>query len=990
MPVKEFKFKLKDVKDRKLSLLYDDDDHSLQVLVDGVLAGRDEQGTRYVIEDDSGNEIRFESGLDENWKPWLKANGEDVKLASALAWYQWVWIGLPVVLVFTGGMIGGMFGGAATYLNYVIMQSSRSAAVRYGVTMALSISAFFCYVIAVVLMNIAFGTQQGRSFVDAFKQGYSSAYESVTPDPAKPEGIPNVYVDNGSTSFLEFSVDGKAQGEIKPFEYKSLNLKPGKHKFVFNENKKEFDTIGAEVVKNKVCIINPKALSNFVIEKASFSSFNLVPGAGGTSFENIKGQKTASADYGLLEGVPEKIQVKSKAGEMGKIEYRTKLLKAFPENLGSQQAYAILKDEANSLKIFYYDDKDKFIIWLLNALGKEPRKPEYRDMLLDYSKKTEKYVLEAALKSLNNYVEEIPDDTLVALALADEKVNSSGMSSDSPAIDGRTGWAMKALLKRGKLALIAKDFPKLKKSQQATMLRIALMEGSDSLKKSLIDAVLDSPVLQDEFMLSSLLGIVASKEFVPDEVQMEKIDAMISKIEMDRVKKHWEKTWQEKLQAIAADGASNSYLDKKIMETFKSPDRQDFKLLVSFVKKGNYKPVLELFKSLPGYAKLDVLRALPYSKSEKVPQEAIELAWIGVNDGSDDLWRYGLHYLSANYPSRSEFLKKSWEYYSKIPDEKKKKEFARELWSCSYSHIDRMTVQELCMVASESPTEDFVKAAIGKLDRDRDKRAENFTELAKVYPSTGNEASRAMMMRQMKEVSYLQFAFRKQEDFKAIKDLIQLGLEDKSASAREPALEAAFKMENTEFPAEEAALKIISGADEQTRKNLQNGFDRWTCEIWRNKTSDRNERAKALSKITAVLERTEDKEIAKFANNSLANPDESEKTYVEALLRIADKNKLPDAREDSLRRLASLDVQKSPAVLAQILKSLEDPDLKVRYNAFCLAAPKSRDDKEGKILAKLKSVSAKETDPKTKSDMERILKSYLPSAPQPAKAPAKR
>jgi len=139
-------------------------------------------------------------------------------------------------------------------------------------------------------------------------------------------------------------------------------------------------------------------------------------------------------------------------------------------------------------------------------------------------------------------------------------------------------------------------------------------------------------------------------------------------------------------------------------------------------------------------------------------------------------------------------------------------------------------------------------------------------------------------------------------------------------------------------------------------------------------------------KLSAILERTDDKDIAKFANSSLDHPDPMEKDYIDALIRIADKNNLADARSDSLMRLSSLGDKMGPTVLAQMMKSLDDPDRNVKYQAFTLLSYRIREDKEGKVLARMQAVAVKETDPKTKADMERILKSYLPAAPaQPVK-----
>jgi hypothetical protein len=72
--------------------------------------------------------------------------GRTIQLVEPLAWYQWLWTGIPLVLALLGGAIGGALGGVAMVFNIRILRSDRSGILRYALTALLSVGALGAYV----------------------------------------------------------------------------------------------------------------------------------------------------------------------------------------------------------------------------------------------------------------------------------------------------------------------------------------------------------------------------------------------------------------------------------------------------------------------------------------------------------------------------------------------------------------------------------------------------------------------------------------------------------------------------------------------------------------------------------------------------------------------------------------------------------------------------------------------------------------------------
>jgi hypothetical protein len=81
--------------------------------------------------------------------PNLEVGGQTIQLVPALEWYQYVWMGIPIILVFLGGAVGGLCGGLAAGISSRVFRSDRSEAAKYGLTGLISLGAFFTYFVVV-------------------------------------------------------------------------------------------------------------------------------------------------------------------------------------------------------------------------------------------------------------------------------------------------------------------------------------------------------------------------------------------------------------------------------------------------------------------------------------------------------------------------------------------------------------------------------------------------------------------------------------------------------------------------------------------------------------------------------------------------------------------------------------------------------------------------------------------------------------------------
>jgi len=89
--------------------------------------------------------------------PMLVVNGQAIRLAQPLAWYEWIWIGLPLLLLFLGGAIGGALGGAAMAVNAQLFRSQPNPAARYLLSGMVSAACVGIWLAIAVAITVARG-----------------------------------------------------------------------------------------------------------------------------------------------------------------------------------------------------------------------------------------------------------------------------------------------------------------------------------------------------------------------------------------------------------------------------------------------------------------------------------------------------------------------------------------------------------------------------------------------------------------------------------------------------------------------------------------------------------------------------------------------------------------------------------------------------------------------------------------------------------------
>lgn len=77
----------------------------------------------------------------------LNIDGKKHMMAAKLKWYEYIIGGLPFLVIFGGGAIGGLIGGAATVINYTFFRENTHTTNKYLKVFGVNILCFFLYLI---------------------------------------------------------------------------------------------------------------------------------------------------------------------------------------------------------------------------------------------------------------------------------------------------------------------------------------------------------------------------------------------------------------------------------------------------------------------------------------------------------------------------------------------------------------------------------------------------------------------------------------------------------------------------------------------------------------------------------------------------------------------------------------------------------------------------------------------------------------------------
>ncbi len=117
------------------------------------------QKGRYPVTSDSGAEklVQMRYNLVDP-VPSIKIDDQAINLVEPLQWYEYAWSGLPVLLVFAGGALGGFIGGIATVANGRLFRSERGSAAKFGLSGLITVSAVVVFFVLAIALRVAIGT----------------------------------------------------------------------------------------------------------------------------------------------------------------------------------------------------------------------------------------------------------------------------------------------------------------------------------------------------------------------------------------------------------------------------------------------------------------------------------------------------------------------------------------------------------------------------------------------------------------------------------------------------------------------------------------------------------------------------------------------------------------------------------------------------------------------------------------------------------------
>jgi hypothetical protein len=130
-----------------------------KLLLDGVVVKKEKGGCPVVS--DSGQQVMTQMRynlLDPI--PTIKIGDAAIELAKPLRWFEYAWIGLPMLLVFAGGALGGFVGGGSTVVNGRIFRSERSTVAKYALAAVTTIAGAAVFFVIAVAIQMALGRKR--------------------------------------------------------------------------------------------------------------------------------------------------------------------------------------------------------------------------------------------------------------------------------------------------------------------------------------------------------------------------------------------------------------------------------------------------------------------------------------------------------------------------------------------------------------------------------------------------------------------------------------------------------------------------------------------------------------------------------------------------------------------------------------------------------------------------------------------------------------
>ena len=117
------------------------------------------KGNVFLVRNNDGKEIEIKLKGFLDPIPVLDIEGKKIRVVDPLKWYQYVWSGLPILMAFGGGAIGGGLGFMAFWINARLFRSEKGAVTQYALSGIVSVLSFTVFLIAATAISGALGSK---------------------------------------------------------------------------------------------------------------------------------------------------------------------------------------------------------------------------------------------------------------------------------------------------------------------------------------------------------------------------------------------------------------------------------------------------------------------------------------------------------------------------------------------------------------------------------------------------------------------------------------------------------------------------------------------------------------------------------------------------------------------------------------------------------------------------------------------------------------
>jgi len=129
-----------------------------KLFVDGHPAPRGPKRGQYLLLGLDGlQQVAYFKGGFPDPMPILVVGQQRIRLAEPLTWYEWIWAGIPLILILVGGAIGGGLGALAMTLNTQVFRMKAPVPARYLISAVITVSAILIWLSIAAALQLRLG-----------------------------------------------------------------------------------------------------------------------------------------------------------------------------------------------------------------------------------------------------------------------------------------------------------------------------------------------------------------------------------------------------------------------------------------------------------------------------------------------------------------------------------------------------------------------------------------------------------------------------------------------------------------------------------------------------------------------------------------------------------------------------------------------------------------------------------------------------------------